>query len=157
MRMLEDELHEATTIVLPESKAFPLVLLAKQARLKAAFIRKRDYNEQNLFEIHQQKVYTGATTMYCVKNALDRSDKLLIVDDMISSGGTQIAIIRALQEQGFSIVGIGSVYERGDGIERIRRETGYRAKGLARLEIVNGRARVERFYDETVVRNVTLV
>ena len=146
LHMLRTELQNATVVLLPEAKAFPLVLVAKEAGLDAAFIRKRDYKDLNLFVAHQEKAYAGATDMYCTKNALDRGDKPIIVDDMISSGGTQIAIIHALQQQGFPIAGIGSAYERGDGIENIKRETGYEAKALARIEIEHGKTIITRFY-----------
>lgn len=70
----------------------------------------------------------------------------LIIEDMISSGGTLVAAIKALKV--YEIAGIGSVYERGDGMERIKKETGQKAKGLMRLEIKNGRPLAPRFWGD---------
>ena len=54
---------------------------------------------------------------------------------MLSSGLTDLGILDALKVYGYHVVGVGSLYERGDGLKNIQ-EAGYNAKGLARLEVI---------------------
>jgi len=143
--MMEDEIERANVVLGIEAKAFVVTpLLAKELGLDWVAIRKRDYRMEQLV-IEQNKAYKGATKLYCV--GLEKGDKPLIVEDMISSGGTLTATLEVLKKKNFEVAGIGSVYERGDGIKRIK-EAGYNAKGLMRLEIKNGKPHVPRFYGD---------
>jgi len=136
--MLKDELKKTTTIVLAEAKGFLLTPLVEATGLDVALVRKRNYRTPDQIVIEQRKAYkekAGKSFMYCV--GLKKGDKPLIIDDIVSSGGTTIGIIKALEEHGFDIVGIGSVYERGDGVENVKKETGYTVKALARFEVID--------------------
>jgi adenine/guanine phosphoribosyltransferase-like PRPP-binding protein len=136
--MLKDEIKKATAVLLPEAKGFLLSPIIETFGLDLALVRKRNYRTKNQIVIEQRKAYKdkeAENLMYCV--GLKKGDVPLIVDDIISTGGTQISIINALKEHGFDIAGIGVVYERGNGIEEIKRQTGYDAKALARLEIID--------------------
>lgn len=146
--MLKDELKKATTIVLPEAKGFLLTPLFETTGLDITLIRKRDYRIPGQIVIKQRKAYKDRESknlMYCV--GLKKGDKLLIVDDMVSSGGTQITTIEALERHSYDIVGIGTVYERGNGIENVKKETGHTVKSLVRLEVRNNRLFVPRVLD----------
>jgi adenine/guanine phosphoribosyltransferase-like PRPP-binding protein len=136
--MLKDELKEATTIVLPEAKGFLLSPLSEATGLDVTLVRKRDYRIPGQLVIKQTKIYKdkeGENLMFCV--GLKKDDKPLIVDDIFSSGGSAISIGKSFEEYGYEIVGFGAVYERGNGMENVEKETGYTAKGLARLEVVD--------------------
>ncbi len=144
INMLMQELKAANTILLPEAKAFLLSPIAREARKDLVLIRKRDYHVPDQVVIQQEKAYAGKSLMYCV--GLEKGDSPLILDDIVSSGGTEIAVIRSLKVLGFEIAGVGTVYERGNGIETVKKETGYSVKGLVRLELINDKPRVPRFY-----------
>ncbi|GEM_PF-1934184 len=146
--MFEKELERADTVILPEAKGFPFAYVFSDLGLNIAFARKRDYRLPNQIRIKQRKAYKGeCDEMFIV--GMNKDEKVIISDSIISSGNTMIGIIKALEEQtNCEIVGIGAVYERGDGIERIKEETGYLAKGLARLEIENGKPKIIKFFDE---------
>ena len=136
--MLKDEIKKATVIVLTEAKGFLLTPLIEATGLDVALIRKRDYKKPDQIIIEQSKAYKekGAKKfLYCV--GLKKGDKPLIIDDIVSSGGTTISIIKELEEHGFDIVGVGSVYERGDGVEKVKKETGYDFKALVRFELID--------------------
>ena len=143
--MLKNEIKEATTIVLPEAIGFLLSPLIETTGLDLTLIRKRNYKTTDQIIIEQTKAYKeGARFMYCV--GLKKGDIPLIVDDFISSGGTQISIINAFKKHGFDIAGIASLYERGNGVNEIKKKTGYDAKVLVRLEIINNRPVVSRMF-----------
>jgi len=147
-RMLKDELQKATAIVLPEAKGFLLSPIAKVSDLDLVMIRKRDYRTPDQIVFEQRKAYKekeGKNIMYCV--GLKKGDTPLIIDDIISSGRTQISIIKTLEQYNFDIAGIGTVYARGNGIDKVKKETGYTVKALARLEIVDGKPSITRFYE----------
>ncbi|MDI6826432.1 MAG: phosphoribosyltransferase family protein [Candidatus Aenigmarchaeota archaeon] len=143
--MLKDEIKRATTILLPEAKGFLLTPLIETTGLDLALVRKRNYRTPNQIIIKQTKAYKeGENLMYCI--GLKKGDVPLIVDDIISSGGTQISIINALKKHGFDIAGVGSVFERENGVENIKKETGYDAKVLARLEIINNKPVISKIF-----------
>ncbi len=146
--MLKDEIARADAILSIEAKAYLVTpSLAEELNLPHIAVRKRNYNVKQLV-INQKKAYRGGQKLYCVGiNRLEKGASILIVDDMISSGWTVLGTVEALEKEDFKIAGIGSVYERGDGIENIRK-AGYNVKGLMRLEIKNKKPFVSRFYGD---------
>ncbi|MDI6806286.1 MAG: phosphoribosyltransferase family protein [Candidatus Aenigmarchaeota archaeon] len=146
--MLEKELSEANKILAIEAKGFiPASWLAQRYGKDLVVIRKRDYKIPHQIEIEQTKAY-GRDKLYGAWQ-LREDDKLLIVEDIISSGGTLIGVTKDLEKRRYSIVGIGSVYERGNGIDEIKEKTGHNAKGLARLEVMASKPHVVKFYGES--------
>lgn len=77
-------------------------------------------------------------------NGIEENDKLIIVDDMISTGGTMLALIKAAQLSKGEIVDIVCVAEKLEysGVEKIRMETGYLPKVLLRVSIAGERSEV---------------
>jgi adenine/guanine phosphoribosyltransferase-like PRPP-binding protein len=86
-------------------------------------------------EYHSGKIYL---------NGVERSDKVIIVDDLISTGGTMIALVKAIRTAGAEIQDIICVAEKIEygGVERVRRETGCEVKCLVRLSIAGKRSKV---------------
>ncbi len=76
--------------------------------------------------------YTNGT-LYL--NGAEKSDRVVIVDDIISTGGTMISLIKALQKTGCEIVDVICVAEKADyeGAQRVYDETGIRVKCLMQL------------------------
>jgi adenine/guanine phosphoribosyltransferase-like PRPP-binding protein len=70
-------------------------------------------------------------------NGVDPGDKVIVVDDMISSGGTMLALIKALHQADAKIVDIICVAEKVDygGIKRVYRATGYQVKVLISISM----------------------
>lgn len=150
-KMLREEIKKAQAILAIEAKGFiPASWLAQAYRKKLLVIRKRDYKITEQVKIRQTKAY-GKGMLYWVKPNKTIKN-LLIVEDIISSGETLISTIHALLKHKYQLVGIGSVYNRGNGIEKVKEETGFQAKSLAQIEIKlennHPRAYVEKFYFE---------
>ncbi len=149
--MLKGEIKNSDAIMGIEAKAYLVTtLLSVENKIPHIAVRKRDYKTKDQIVIEQKKAYKGGQNLYCVGlnklRELDRNN-ILIVEDMISSGGTLLTTLSELEKEGFNISGIGTVYERGDGVERIR-DNGYDAKGLMRLDMENGKPIVSRFYGD---------
>lgn len=154
-KMLKKELKLATTVLLPEAKAFLLTGLAKKDGLDIALIRKRNYRMPGQMVVEQEKAYQEKEEkdlMYCV--GLHEDDIPLLIDDIVSSGGTIISIIRSLKNQGYKIAGVGTIYERGDGVKEVEKSTGCNVKALARLEVKNGKPAISRFYSNPLETNL---
>ena len=77
-------------------------------------------------------------------NGIEENDKVIIVDDMISTGGTMLALIQAVQLAKGKIVDIICVAEKVeyDGVQRIAKETGFQVKTLVKISIAGERSKV---------------
>jgi len=156
LEMLGDWLHDADAIILIEAKGFLDTPLPFVTNKPVGVIRKKDYPEiQDKVVVDQTTAYKSTITRMC-GSRIKRGLKYIVFDDVISSGGTAIAVVRALEAYGCKVIGIASTYERGDGADNIRKETGHAVRALVRVGVRDGKAYVERFYDETIVRNVIL-
>jgi len=145
--MLNAELGKSTCLTVPEAKAFLVApLIIARTGLPIVVLKKnRDYKVPGQVIIEQcDHAYKGESTFFAT--GFRNGDRPLIIDDMISSGLTDIGIIPVLNGRGYHVVGVGSLYERGDGIVKIKDATGYDAKGLVRLEIIEGRPFVPYFW-----------
>lgn len=72
--------------------------------------------------------------------------KAIIIEDIIDTGGTIIAMIHLLRDNGIEILDVIAVAEKADygGVERIEQETGVKPKVLVRFSSGTTRSRVTR-------------
>jgi adenine/guanine phosphoribosyltransferase-like PRPP-binding protein len=77
-------------------------------------------------------------------NGIQKDDKVIIVDDMISTGGTMLALIEAVCLAEAEIIDIVCVAEKIEygGVERINNETGYLPKTLVKISVAGKRSKV---------------
>ncbi len=78
--------------------------------------------------------YTNGT-LYL--NGAEPTDRVVIVDDIISTGGTMISLIRALQQTGCEIADVICVAEKIEynGARRVFEETGVKVKCLMQISM----------------------
>ncbi len=74
---------------------------------------------------------------------LHKGDRIILVDDVVSTGGTMIAVLNALKQMGVEIVDVMAVIEKGNGKDIVKRETGFTVKSLVKVDIVEGRVVIE--------------
>ena len=79
-------------------------------------------------------------------NGVDKCDQVIIVDDMISTGGTMLALIKAVHLAGAEIVDIICVAEKVeyDGVSRVYDATGKQVKTLVKVSVAGDRSKVIR-------------
>ena len=119
-------------IVTIEAMGLPLgAALSQITDLPFVVVRKRHYGLPGEIAIHQ---VTGYSKGELYLNGIDRGDRVLIVDDVISTGGTLRATIRALELAGAEIGDIIVVIERGEGRKQVE-ELGYSLKTLVRIDV----------------------
>lgn len=70
-------------------------------------------------------------------NGVEPNDRVVIVDDVISTGGTMVSLIEAIRQCGSEIVDVVCVAEKSEyrGVERVRDETGITIKTLLKLDL----------------------
>ncbi len=95
-------------------------------------IRKRSYGLEKEIEISQKTCYSK-NKMYL--NSVNEGDIVMIVDAVISTGNTLVAVIEALKERGAIIKDIMCAIERDNGVEEVKKHTGFNVKSLARIEV----------------------
>ncbi|WP_247000861.1 hypoxanthine/guanine phosphoribosyltransferase [Halosolutus gelatinilyticus] len=91
-------------IVAPEAMGIHLATaLSLQTDIPLVVIRKRAYGLDGEVSLHQQTGYSESE-MYI--NDVEAGDRVVVVDDMLSTGGTLAAICEALSDIGAKIVDI---------------------------------------------------
>jgi adenine phosphoribosyltransferase len=124
-------------IVTAESMGFPLAsALSMRTGIPYVFIRKRKYGLPGEISLHQSTGYSGAD-MYI--NFVEKGDRVVFVDDVLSTGGTLKAIITALRQIGAEVVDVLTVFEKVGKREELEGELGIKIKTLLPVEVVEGK------------------
>lgn len=106
--------------------------LSQMTGIAFNIVRKKQYWLPGEVVLDQS---TGYSKGKLYINAIGSGDRLLVVDAVISTGGTMIAVINGLKKIGAEIVDILCVIERGDGVEKVKKETGYDVKTLVKIDV----------------------
>lgn len=124
-------------IVTAESMGFPLAAgLSLRVHKPYVFIRKRQYGLPGEVSLKQLTGYSK-TDMFI--NNIHKGDRVVFVDDVISTGGTLIAIVKALRALGAEIADALVVFEKTREKARMERELGLTIKTLLQVDVVKGR------------------
>lgn len=103
-------------------------------------IRKRRYGLPGEVEIVQ---HTGYSSNRLYINGPKRGDRIVIVDDVLSTGGTMMAIMKVLKNViGCEILDAAVIFGKGDADSRISDEFGIRIRKLIDVEIDGDSVRV---------------
>ena len=123
-------------IVTAEAMGFPLAAaLAMKVGRPYVFIRKRKYSLPGETTVHQQTGYSGAQ-LYV--NDIHRGDRVVFVDDVVSTGGTLRAVVHALRGLGAVITDIVVVFDKARDKAALERELAVTIKTLLRVEVRAG-------------------
>ena len=124
-------------IVTAESMGFPLAAgLSLRVQKPYVFIRKRRYGLPGEVSLKQTTGY-AKTDMFI--NNIHRGDRVVFVDDVISTGGTLLSIAQALRKIGAEITDILIVFEKTREKARMEKELGIKIKTLLRVDVVQGK------------------
>ncbi|MCL7418179.1 MAG: hypoxanthine/guanine phosphoribosyltransferase [Halalkalicoccus sp.] len=125
-------------IVAPEAMGIHLATaLSLQTDIPLVVIRKRQYGLDGEVSIHQQTGYSESE-MYI--NDVEAGDRVLVVDDLLSTGGTLAAICGALSDIGAEIVDVVVVL-RKVGPSALD-DTGFEATSLLDITVEDGEVTV---------------
>jgi len=102
-------------------------------------IRKRQYDLPGEMELEQATGYSSGK-MYI--NGLEQGDRIVLVDDLISTGGTLIGILDALGQMGVEVVDIIVVIDKGTGRKKVEERSGIKIKTLVGIDTKDGKVTV---------------
>ncbi len=132
-------------IVTIEAMGLPLgSALSQITDIPFIIVRKRKYDLPGEIAVHQT---TGYSKGELYLNGINKGDRVLIVDDVISTGGTSRAVIKALEKAGAEIKDIIVVIERGDG-KKIIEDMGYEVQTLVKIDVDASGVKILRSIDE---------
>ena len=97
-------------------------------------IRKREYGLEGEVALFQQTGY-AESQMYL--NDVDEGDRVLVLDDVLSTGGTLKAVTGALERIGAEIVDVVAVIKKVGG-ENALSHSDYSVKTLINVDVVDG-------------------
>ncbi len=104
-------------------------------------VRKRSYGLEGEIAVHQT---TGYSEGELYVNGLSKGDRVFLVDDVVSTGGTMTAVIKALKRIDTEIVDVMAIIEKGDGRKFVENETGIKVNTLVRANVIQGKVVVEK-------------
>ncbi len=132
---------EIDLIVSVEAMGLPLLAAVGEASGKpTVVIRKRPYGMEGEVEVDVSTGYSKSTTYI---NDIKPGEKILIVDDVISTGGTLEPILEAIERMGAKLQDIIIAIEKGNGRERLLKEKPrWPIRTLARIDIVDGKVEI---------------
>lgn len=108
-------------------------------------IRKRQYGLEGEKEVYQKTGY-GSSNLYV--NDLHPGEKILLIDDVVSTGGTMIALLKTLKDMGLEIKSTVAVIEKGEGKEIVEKETGMKVLTIVKLDVVDGKVVIEKTIED---------
>jgi adenine phosphoribosyltransferase len=127
-------------ILTPEAMGIPIAVpLSMSLGIPYTIVRKKRYGLPGEMLIEQS---TGYSKSELFMNGISRGCRVVIVDSVVSTGGTLSALIKALREAGAEIVDVVVIVEKGDGRQSVEKETGIKVKTMVRVEISDGKVRV---------------
>lgn len=111
-------------ILAPEAMGIPLaVAVTERTGIPYAVIRKRSYGLPGEIRLDQSTGYSKSP-MYI--NDVSAGDRVMVVDDVISTGGTLRAVIGALGKAGVSVSEVTAVYCKNRDVASLSKELGVR-------------------------------
>ncbi len=107
-------------VVSIEAMGLPLLAAVGDATGKpTVVIRKRQYGMEGEVQVDVATGYSQSTTYI---NDIEPGERILIVDDVISTGGTLEPILATLEEMGVILQDIVIAIEKGEGRKRLAKE-----------------------------------
>jgi adenine phosphoribosyltransferase len=124
-------------ILAPEAMGIPVaVALSLRTGVPFAVVRKRRYGLPGEIEVGQS---TGYSKGRLYINDVKAGDRVVVVDDVLSTGGTLRPLVLALKELGAEVVDVLVAVEKGGIRPALERELGTPIRALVKVEVRDGR------------------
>ena len=128
------DLEDVDKIVTPAAMGIHLsTAVSLMTDIPLVVIRKRQYGLDGEVELAQQ---TGYSENQMFMNDVYEGDRVLLLDDVLSTGGTLAAITQALEHVGADVVDVVAVIKK-EGPNELD-DTGYTPKTLINVDVVDG-------------------
>ena len=134
---------EVDLIASVEAMGLPLLAAVGEVTGKpTVVIRKRSYGMEGEVQV---SLSTGYSKSQAYINDIKKGERIVVVDDVISTGGTIEPILETLEKMGAILHAVIVAIEKGDGKSRLSKEKpNWPIMTLARIEIVDGKVEIVR-------------
>ena len=137
MKKRIEKLGSIDKIVTIEAMGIPLATsLSLEMNIPFIIIRKRKYELPDEVEIDQK---TGYSKSKLYINGLKKGDRVIIVDDIISTGGTLQSILTVLQKIGVDVKGVITLVDKSENKDYINKKLNVNIESLIKLKFVNNK------------------
>ncbi len=129
------DLTDVDKIVAPEAMGIHIsTAVSLMTDIPLVVVRKRDYGLEDEVEISKETGYSESE-MYI--NDVREGDRVLVLDDVLSTGGTLTSLLDALGAIGAEVVDTVVVIKKVGGVNKVE-ESGYEPKTLINVDVVDG-------------------
>jgi adenine phosphoribosyltransferase len=143
-RMLEiiKNYENIDKIVTIEAMGIPLATaLSLKTNIPFSIIRKREYGLNKEIIVKQK---TGYSKSKLYLNGFKSGEKIIIVDDVISTGGTLKVILKTLNKIGVIVKCVIITIDKGDSVKKIMEKNNIDIYTLAKINIVDGKTIIRK-------------
>jgi adenine phosphoribosyltransferase len=106
------DLNGVEKIVVVEAMGIPIgSVLSTMTDIPMSIMRKRPYGLPKEIAVHQA---TGYSKGELYLNGINKGDRVVIIDDVVSTGGTMRALLQALEIAGADVADVCIAIQRGD-------------------------------------------
>ncbi|MGB1659868.1 MAG: hypoxanthine/guanine phosphoribosyltransferase, partial [Candidatus Poseidoniaceae archaeon] len=140
VELIEDAVNwDSIDLVLGiEAMGLPLTSpLSMRNNRPQVVVRKRSYGLEGELAIDQSTGYSKGSMFL---NDINKGERILIVDDVLSTGGTLDAIIQGVESLGAVIASVVVVVEKGPGLAQLQEKYPHiEISSIVRLEMDEGK------------------
>jgi adenine phosphoribosyltransferase len=131
------DLNNIDKIVVVEAMGIHIgAVLSTMTDIPMTVMRKREYRLDHEIAVHQT---TGYSKGELYLNGVYPGDRVVIIDDVVSTGGTMRALLQSLDVAGAEVIDVCIVIQRGDP------DIGRPYKSLVKIEVTEKVRVIERF------------
>jgi adenine phosphoribosyltransferase len=128
-------IEDVDKIVAPEAMGIHIsTAVSLMTDIPVVVVRKREYGLEGEVSLSQ---VTGYSESEMFVNDVTDEDRVLVLDDVLSTGGTLAAVLGALEEISAEVVDTVAVIKKVGGTNRVE-EAGYEVKTLINVDVVDG-------------------
>jgi adenine phosphoribosyltransferase len=129
------ELEDVDKIVTPAAMGIHIsTAVSLMTDIPLVVIRKREYGLSGETPLFQQ---TGYSESQMFINDVEAGDRVLVLDDVLSTGGTLAAVCGALDDIGADVRDVVAVIKKVSGANELE-DSAYSAKTLINVDVANG-------------------
>lgn len=129
-------------IVTMEAMGIPYAtLLSHKMGIPFTIIRKRKYDLPKEFSVSQ---ITGYSKSDLFINGLKKGDRVVIVDDVLSTGGTLKAVLSALKDIGVFVKGVFVAVNKGSVLEEIKKDFDVDIECIVCIDVVDDKVVIRK-------------
>lgn len=128
-------------LVTIEAMGIPLAsALSLEMNIPFTIIRKRSYELADEHPVKQKTGYSEATLFI---NGLKKNDSIVIVDDVLSTGGTLKAVLHTLKQMKVKVNAVFVAVDKGNAAKKLSQETGIPIESLVHISVTEKKVHID--------------